>query len=131
LIPLLNVTGANRLLASNCAYLRREANTVYLGLDQRSESLLTRSRQSALADALTTYFGEPLNLNISLQQSQGEQGAATPIQEEIQREDDRLQDARKSLESDPNVRVLRDMFGARINADSVEIVDQPSSPKQE
>jgi DNA polymerase-3 subunit gamma/tau len=131
LIPLLGVSGANRLLASNCAYLRRDGNTVFLGLDQRSESLLTRPRQTALAEALTKYFGEPLNLDISVQQSKGEKEAATPIQEENQREDERLQDARMSLESDPNVRVLRDMFGAEINADSVEIVDQQSTPKPE
>ncbi len=104
---------------------------MFLALDERSESLLTRSRQTVLADALTSYFGEPLNLDISLQQSPGKEAAATPRQEEIQREDDRLQAARQSLESDPNVRILKDMFGAEINADSVEIVDKQSSPDQE
>ena len=131
LIPLLNVNGANRLLASNCAYLRRDGNTIFLGLDKRSESLLTRQRQTALAEALTKYFGESLNLDISLQESKTDKATTTPIQEEIQREDERLKDARVSLESDPNVRVLRDMFGAEINADSVEIVEQQSSPDQE
>jgi DNA polymerase-3 subunit gamma/tau len=131
LIPLLNVNGANRLLASNCAYLRRDGNTIFLGLDKRSESLLTRPRQTALAEALTKYFGEPLNLDINLQESQADKATTTPIQEEIQREDERLKDARMSLESDPNVRVLRDMFAAEINADSVEIVEQQSSPDQE
>ncbi len=131
LIPLLNVNGANRLLASNCAYLRRDGNTVFLSLDKRSESLLTRPRQATLAEALSDYFGEALKLDICLQQTQGPEESATPIQEEIQRNDDRLLDARMSLESDPNVRVLRDMFGAEINADSVEIVNQPSSRDQE
>jgi DNA polymerase-3 subunit gamma/tau len=131
LIPLLSVNGANRLLASNCAYLRRDGNTVFLSLDKRSESLLTRPRQATLAQALSDYFGEALNLDISLQQTQGTEESATPIQEEIQRNDDQLLDARMSLESDPNVRVLRDMFGAEINSDSVEIVDQPSSRDQE
>jgi len=131
LIPLLNVNGANRLLASNCAYLRRDGNTVFLSLDKRSESLLTRPRQATLAGALSDYFGEALNLDISLQQIQGTEESATPIQEEIQRKDDQLEDARMSLESDPNVRVLRDMFGAELKADSVEIVDQPSTRDQE
>ena len=131
LIPLLNVNGANRLLASNCAYLRRDGNTVFLSLDKRSESLLTRPRQATLAEALSDYFGEALKLDICLQQTQGTEESATPIQEEIQRNDDRLLDARMSLESDPNVRVLRDMFGAEINAESVEIVNQPSSRDQE
>ncbi len=131
LIPLLSIKGANRLLASNCAYLRREGNTVFLGLDKRSESLLTRSRQTALADALTSYFGEPLDLDISLQQSQGEELVATPLQEKARREDSRLAVARESLEADPNVRALKDMFGAEMKAGSVEIVAKQTSPDQE
>ena len=57
----LGLPGAVRLLAANCAYLRRTDNTIFLSIDPRSESLLTRSRKDALAAALTLHFGEQLD----------------------------------------------------------------------
>lgn len=131
LISLLDINGANRLLASNCAYLRRDGMTVFLGLDKRSESLLTPARKGALAAALAAHFGEPLKLDISLQQSQVDGSLATPIQERARRDDSRLAFARESLESDPNVRALKDMFGAEMKVDSVEIVENETSAEQE
>ena len=38
-------------------------------------------------------------------------------------DDERLEAARESLEADPNVRALKDMFGAELNPDSIELVD--------
>ena len=131
LVPQLDINGANRMLANNCAYLRRDGNVLFLGLDIRSESLLTRARKSALADALTKHFGEPLTLDISLQESVGEVEAATPHQEAVRDNDARLDAARLSLENDPGVHALQSMFGARMKKDSVEIIDQQSASDQE
>jgi len=131
LIPLLDINGANRLLANNCAFLRREGSTVYLALDARSQSLLTNPRKTALAAALGQYFGETLTVDISLQQPQAVEAVATPLQAEVSREDARLDAARKSLEADPNVRTLKDMFGAEMAPDTVEIVDDITSSDQE
>lgn len=127
LIDKLGMTGATKLLASNCAMLRRESNIIYLGLDNRSESLLTKERQQSLAKALTAYFGEALRVDISLGHAQAE----TPVQEVARVEDEALQAARVSLESDPNVQSLKEMFGATLNADSVQILNDQSSPNQE
>lgn len=127
LIDKLGMTGATKLLASNCAMLRRESNIIYLGLDNRSESLLTKERQQSLAKALTAYFGEALRVDISLGHAQAE----TPVQEVARVEDEALQAARVSLESDPNVQVLKEMFGATLNSDSVQILNDQSSPNQE
>ncbi|HWM28161.1 MAG TPA: DNA polymerase III subunit gamma/tau C-terminal domain-containing protein, partial [Woeseiaceae bacterium] len=123
----LPLSGANKLLAANCAYLHRKGDTVYLGLDRRSESLLTRSRQQAIADALTDKFGKRLRVEISLATSAGDTVAAeTPMQAEARRSDEKLEAARESLESDPNVKALRDMFGAELNPDSIELIDDTS-----
>jgi DNA polymerase-3 subunit gamma/tau len=131
LISQLSINGANRLLASNCAYLRREGNILHLGLDARSESLLTSSRQTALAEALTSHFGEALKLDISLQDSTDEPAVATPNQEEIRDKDALLDAARQSLESDPGVHALKNMFGAEMKRDSVELVEKQTAPDQE
>jgi DNA polymerase-3 subunit gamma/tau len=118
LIPELELNGASKLLASNCAYLRRKGDVVYLGLDGRSESLLTRTRQNELAAALSKRFGETLTVDIMV----GEPELETPMQEKSRLDDEKLEAARESLEADPNVRALRDMFGAELNPDSIELV---------
>ncbi len=122
LINELNLTGGNKLLASNCTYLHRENATLYFNLDSRSESFLTKSRQKALAAAVSERFGEPLRIEISVAESVAE----TPIQEEARRVDEKMEAARASLESDPNVKALQDMFGAQLNPESIELI-QPSS----
>ena len=120
LINKLNLTGAIKLLASNCTYLHRENNTLYFNLDSRSQSLLTRSRQKALAAALSEQFGEALRVKISIAES----AAETPIQEKARRVDEKMEAARASLESDPNVIALQDLFGAQLNPESIELVQR-------
>ena len=127
LIGGLRLSGANRLLAANCAFLRRDGNVIHLGLDTRSESLLTRSRQQALSEALADKFGERLRVEIAL----GDRERETPLQEEARLVDEKLEAARQSLEADPNVMALKDMFGAELKTDSIEIVASEIMPVRE
>jgi DNA polymerase-3 subunit gamma/tau len=127
LIADLGLSGANRLLAANCVYLRREKDTVFLGLDRRSESLLTRPRQQMLAEALSAKFGEKLQVDIAVGD---ESGGETPMQARARESDEKLEAARASLESDPNVKALRDMFGAEIKPGSVEPIDEQADRRQ-
>jgi len=114
----LGLTGAVRLLASNCAYLRREGNTVFLGLDPRSDSMLTKQRKDIIAERLSAHFGENLLVDIALGSAKEE----TPVQQESRLADERLEEARQSLEADPNVQTLKNMFGAELKADTIEII---------
>lgn len=127
LIGHLNLSGVNKQLASNCAYLRREGRTIYLSLDNRSESYLTGSRQTALAEALSSYFAEELRVDISL----GPVDVETPTQIEARQETEELEAARIGLESDPNVKALKDMFGAELVPGSVEPLGNKSVVSQE
>ena len=127
LIDKLGLKGATKLLASNCAMLRREGNIIYLDLDNRSESLLTAQRQQALGEALSSHYGETLRVDISLGHAKNE----TPVQEEVRRNDEALEVARLSLEADPNVQAMKEMFGATLNSDSVQILNEQSSGDQE
>ena len=119
LVAQLGLGGAVRLLASNCTYVRRDGNTIQLGLDPRSESLLTRKRKDALARSLSDYFGETLSVDVGLGTAAGE----TPVQVETRLADERLEAARRSLEADPNVQALKNMFGAEIKADTIELIN--------
>ena len=121
----MKLSGRVRLLASNCAYLRRDGNVVSLALDSRSESFLTRSTQQDLEQALAQRFGERLKLDISV----GQAAQDTPAQEQARQQDEKLQAAQASLEADPNVRVLQDMFGAELQPESIEIVSNGGGQK--
>jgi DNA polymerase-3 subunit gamma/tau len=114
--------GAVRLLAGNCSYLKRSDNTIFLSIDPRSESLLTRPRKEALANALSDRFGEPLVVDIAM----GAAADETPLQEKSRLADEKIEAAIATLESDPNVQTLQDMFGAELKKDSVEILDGTS-----
>ena len=53
------------------------------------------------------------------------------MQEEVRVGDEALQAAQASLEADPNVQALKEMFGATLNTDSVQILnDQPSGNQE-
>ena len=114
----LGLSGAVRLLASNCAYLRREENTVFLGLDPRSESTLTKQRKDTIAENLSEHFGEKLLIDITI----GSEAAETPVQQESRVADEQLEEARKNLEADPNVQAMKNIFGAELKTDTIEII---------
>jgi len=118
LVTDLGLSGALRLLASNCALLRREGSTVFLGLDPRSESMLTKQRKDAIAVSLSEHFGEKLAVDISVGATQEE----TPVQQDSRMADERLEAARLSLEADPNVQTLKNMFGAELKTESIELI---------
>jgi DNA polymerase-3 subunit gamma/tau len=119
----LGLTGSLRMLAGNCALERREGNTVHFSLDPRSESMLTRQRKDALAAALSKHFGEDLAVDIRVAEAPPE----TPQEQETRVADARMVAARASLEADPNVQALKNMFGAELKADSIEPLDTSRS----
>jgi DNA polymerase-3 subunit gamma/tau len=123
LVSELDLTGSLRMLAGNCALDRREGSTVYFSLDPRSESMLTRQRRDALAAALSKHFGEELVVDIQIAKSTPQ----TPHAQENRIADERIVAARKSLESDPNVQTLKNMFGAELKTDSIEPLDSSRS----
>ena len=123
LVGQLGLTGSLRMLAASCAYIARDGNRVRLGLDPRSESYLTNTRRQGLSEALSKHYGEPLVADIAVGEGDGE----TPIQQETRLVDERLDAARVDLESDPNVQTLKNLFGAELKADSIEILNQPGT----
>ena len=119
LVEKLSLSGAVRMLAGNCAFDRFDDGTVYLSLDPRSESLLTKARQNELAKRLSDHLGSATRVEIAV-------GAAskreTPVQQESRIADEQLEAARQSLESDPNVQTLKHMFGAELKPDTIEVI---------
>jgi DNA polymerase-3 subunit gamma/tau len=123
LIPQLGLSGADRLLAGNCAFLKRKGNTVHFSLDPASESYLTRARKDSLAAILSKHFGESLKVDISISEVEVE----SPLQEESRHADERVEAERVKLEADPNVKALKDMFGAELKTESIKLNNPPQS----
>ena len=121
LVSVLGLKGTLRLLASNCVYLGRAGDTIELTLDQRSESLLTKQRKDELARVLSEHYGEKLNVEVRLGVSEEKE---TPIQQQERAADEQVEAARQSLEADPNVQALKNMFGAELKTDSIEPIIQ-------
>ncbi|MDJ0908412.1 MAG: DNA polymerase III subunit gamma/tau [Woeseiaceae bacterium] len=126
LIPSLGLKGAVRMLAINCAFLRREGDTVHFRADKNAESVLTRERQAALEEALSKHFGEPLRVSIEITEAPVE-GTETPVETEARVTDERYEAARESIEADPNVQALKNMFGAELKTDSIEPIQPQRS----
>ena len=76
---------------------------------------------NSLAERLSSHFGESLQVDIEIGADEGE----TPVQEESRMADERMEAARQTLEADPNVQALKNMFGAELKTDSIEL-NKPS-----
>jgi len=118
LLSRLELQGAARQLASHCRLLAREGDRFRFLLDASAESLRTRQQEERFAQALGKLLGMPVQLEFEV----AGEALDTPARREAQARDEKLEQARIALESDPNVQALRDRFGAMIQPDSIKPV---------
>jgi DNA polymerase-3 subunit gamma/tau len=111
----LNLQGPARQLAAHCMLIGRQGNRIQLSLDAEGETFRTPAMEERLNQALSAHFGEPVRVEITLANA----GIDTPARQQRAAADDRLQNARQSIESDANVRAMRDIFGATVQPESV------------
>jgi DNA polymerase-3 subunit gamma/tau len=117
IISQLNLAGPSSQLAAHCALVGKQGNRVVLALDAEGETFRRPSLEERLTQALSTYFGEPIKLEITA--AAAAEVANTPARQQKAAADDRMQAARTSIETDPNIRAMRDIFGATVQADSI------------
>lgn len=116
IVAALDVQGAARQLAANCTLIARENGVVRLSLDPRGTHYRNRQNEESLALSLGRLLGASLRVSIE----GGEAAGDTPARQQARATDERLQSARRELESDPTVRALKDKFGAALLPDSVK-----------
>ena len=114
----LDLQGAARQLASHCRLIERSGDRFRFLLDARAESLRTRQLEDRFAQALGRLTGNAVRLEFEI----GAEAGDTPARREEQARDERLEQARLALESDPNVQAMRDRFGAVIQPESIKPV---------
>jgi DNA polymerase-3 subunit gamma/tau len=118
MVARMNLQGMVRQLAAHCAFGGKQGARVSLKLDGEGEHFLTKALEERLAQALSNYYGEPVRLEITL-----DSAIDTPARQQRAAAEDRLQQARTSIDSDPNVRAMKDIFGATVQPESVRPVD--------
>ncbi len=85
--------------------------------------MLTKSRKNALAESLSKHFGETLVVDVTM----GAEATETPVQQESRMADEKMEAARQELEADPNVKAMKNMFGAELKTDSIELISPSQS----
>jgi DNA polymerase-3 subunit gamma/tau len=119
----LPLKGMARQLAANCRLIERSGSAVHLELDPAHEHLLTGALKTRLAEALERHSGGPVRLRIEVGGARGD----TPARRQEAREIQRQKQAEASIQADPNVRAMQDIFGATIEPDSIRPVGPESS----
>jgi DNA polymerase-3 subunit gamma/tau len=120
IVAALELQGAPRELARNCALLGRDGATVRLALDARSASMRTRALEDKLAQALSRYFGDTVRVQLELR----DEAQETPARAAERIEAQRRAQAQISFEADPLVGTFKERFGASVLPDSV----RPAKP---
>jgi DNA polymerase-3 subunit gamma/tau len=119
LIARLPLQGVVRVLAQNCALLRREGAVLHLALAPAHASLRNPRAEERLQEALSAELGERVKLQFKVAPPPTETPAA--LQERSAQE--RLRAAEEAIARDGHVKTLQEMFGARVVPDSVRPVD--------
>ncbi|WP_415923048.1 DNA polymerase III subunit gamma/tau [Steroidobacter sp.] len=121
MVAQMNLGGITRQLAANCAFLGKQGNKVRLSLDPEGAHFRTAMMEDKLRQALSTYYGEAVTLEFV--EGAGSDTLNTPARQSKAAADDRLQNARSSLDNDPNIRAMKEIFGATVTPESVRPTD--------
>jgi DNA polymerase-3 subunit gamma/tau len=111
----LDVSGAARQLATNCALLEHNGTLIRLALDRGGATLATAGNKDRLTQALAKYLGG----HVKLELVEGSAAVETPSQHGERRSAEALDAARRALEEDPKVREMKSRFGATLHPESV------------
>ncbi|HWJ07151.1 MAG TPA: DNA polymerase III subunit gamma/tau [Steroidobacteraceae bacterium] len=118
LVTQLGLQGPTRQFAAHCVLLERKPGLVRLQLDSAGEAFRRPQIEQRIAQLLGEHFGEPTRLEIVL--AERDDGLMTPAKREAMASEDRQRAAELSIDSDPAVRAMREVFGATIRPGSVK-----------
>jgi DNA polymerase-3 subunit gamma/tau len=114
----LELSGAARLLASNCVFLGRSGALVRLALDPKHRNFRSQATEERLREALSKHYGERVRIEIGTAAAEAE----TPAQADLKASQLELESARRAFDADPGVQDLRERFGATVLPGSVRPV---------
>jgi DNA polymerase-3 subunit gamma/tau len=114
-VAALGLTGVNAQLANNTVVESFEGDKLVLTLEESLAQLHNREREAALNEALQTYYGRPVRLQLRI----GTPSTETPAAARTREDEAKQQAAVAAIESDPNVAALKEQFNARVSPQSI------------
>jgi DNA polymerase-3 subunit gamma/tau len=118
LVATLGLQGSARHLAQHCVFVERKDGVVRLQLDPAGESFRRGPIEQRVAEALSQHYGEPVRLEIVA--AEVPEDILTPARRDALATADRQRAAEQSIDSDPSVRTMREVFGATVKPGSVK-----------
>ncbi|MDB6061209.1 MAG: polymerase subunit gamma/tau [Verrucomicrobiaceae bacterium] len=117
--PEFGVGGVVGTIAAHCCLMQRDGATLHFVLSNQHASFFDPTHTQRLTDQLSRVFATTVRVEITV----GETTAETPsaYRERIRAE--RLTHARQLLADDANIHLLRESFGAELDENSIEPVD--------
>jgi DNA polymerase-3 subunit gamma/tau len=115
-VAALGLQGPASQLAAHCVLVGRKGDVVQLRLDAAGEHYRRPQLEQKLAEALSSHYGTAVRLSIAVAETE----EATPARQLARAADDRQRAAEQAIESDANVRTLREVFGATVQPGSVK-----------
>ena len=116
IIKTLQFKGAVRQLAENCMLEAHTKSEMRLAIHRVNEYLLTEQLQKQLIKALQDAYGKGMRVSFNVVQDELKTIAAEVADESAAK----LESAKDSIQNDPNVQELIEMFGATIDDESVQ-----------
>jgi DNA polymerase-3 subunit gamma/tau len=120
LIKQLNLTGLTYALAQQCVLQSYQDNHISLCLDPRQAALRSVKQEAKLAQVLSDYFKQPTTLAIIL----GDADLSTPARLEQQYKSQRLEQTAAALQEDPTLQAIMQTFDAKLQPESIQLLDE-------
>lgn len=118
IVAALNLQGPVTQLALHCSLLAKDGARIRLLLDNEGEPFRRPALEDKLTQALSAHFNEPIKIEIEV----SEVKLDTPARRQQADADEKLRAARESIDSDPNIKAMRDVFGATVQPESIKPV---------
>jgi DNA polymerase-3 subunit gamma/tau len=112
----LQLSGVMQQLVAHCVMLELTDKQIHLALTTTGAPLLNKEREANLREALESYFGRPLKLQIEIKDTEGE----TPAAREVRLQAERQAAAKAAIDTDPNVQSILDAFDGQVRPNSVQ-----------
>jgi len=120
IVARLGLQGPASQLAAHCSLIAKEGARIRLLLDSAGDLFRRPALEEQLARALAVHFDEAIKLDIEIGAAAQAVSIDTPARRQQVQAQDRLQAARASIESDPNIQAMRDIFGATVQPESIK-----------
>jgi DNA polymerase-3 subunit gamma/tau len=115
----LDLRGPARQLADHCDLQSNAGGAWQLMLPPDKSHLNTQQLRGRLEGALKDQFGRDLRLTITT----GAPARSTPAEIRRAGENERMREARETIERDPNVKAVQAAFDATLEADSIRSIE--------